>query len=73
MARARVETRPALPGRLLSVQEVAALLQVPVKTIYEWRCRGDGPTPIKVGRYLRFDPGDVALWIQGRKALSAIR
>ena len=73
MARARVETPPPLPGRLLSVQEVAALLQVPVKTMYQWRCQGDGPTPIKVGRYVRFDPGDVALWIQGRKALSAIR
>jgi predicted DNA-binding transcriptional regulator AlpA len=52
---------------------VAALLQVPVKTIYQWRCQGDGPAPIKVGRYLRFDPGDVALWIEGRKALSAVR
>jgi excisionase family DNA binding protein len=64
---------PALPVRLLSVRELAELLQVPVKTIYQWRCQGDGPAPIKVGRHLRFDPGDVALWIEGRKALSAIR
>jgi excisionase family DNA binding protein len=64
---------PALPVRLLSVQEVAALLQVPVKTIYQWRCQGDGPAPIKVGRYLRYDPADVAVWIEGRKVLSAIR
>lgn len=70
---ATAATLPALPVRLLSVQEVAELLQVPVKTIYQWRCQGDGPAPIKVGRYLRFDPGDVALWIEGRKAMTAIR
>ena len=64
---------PALPVRLLSVREVAELLQVPVKTIYQWRSQGDGPAPIKVGRHLRFDPEDVALWIEGRKAQSAIR
>ena len=68
-----VSVPPALPGRLLSAQDVAALLQVPVKTIYQWRSQGDGPAHIKVGRHLRFDPEDVALWIEGRKAQSAIR
>ena len=73
MARARVETPPALPGRLLSVQEVAELLQVPVKTIYQWRHRGGGPRPMRLGKYLRFDPVDVATWIEARKAFSAER
>lgn len=61
---------PALPVRLLSVQEVAELLQVPVKTIYEWRHRGEGPRPMRLGKYLRFDPADVASWIEARKACS---
>lgn len=61
---------PMLPVRLLSVQEVAELLQVPVQTVYDWRVRGVGPAPIRVGRYLRFDPADVSLWIQQRKAES---
>jgi excisionase family DNA binding protein len=59
---------PVLPVRLLSVQEVAELLQVPVKTIYQWRYRGEGPRPMRLGKYLRFDPTDVANWIEGRKA-----
>ena len=64
---------PALPVRLLSVQEVAAVVQVPVKTIYQWRHRGEGPRPMRLGKYLRFDPVDVATWIEARKVCSAER
>jgi excisionase family DNA binding protein len=55
---------------LMSVTEVATLLKVPVTTIYQWRHRGEGPRPIRVGRYLRFDPSDVARWIEARKTAS---
>ena len=61
---------PPVLVRLLSVQDVAGLLQVPVQTIYQWRYRGEGPTPIRIGRHLRFDPGDVARWVEARKAAS---
>ena len=54
--------------RLLSVSDLAEMLQVPVSTVYQWRYRGEGPRPIRLGRYLRFDPADVARWIEGRKA-----
>jgi excisionase family DNA binding protein len=42
--------------RLLTVQEVAAVLRVPVSWVYErTRCRGSERIPhIKVGKYLRF-------------------
>jgi excisionase family DNA binding protein len=56
---------------MLSAQEVAGLFQVPLKTIYQWRYLGDGPPSVKIGRHLRFDPDDVARWVQERKALSA--
>jgi excisionase family DNA binding protein len=59
-----------MPVQLLSVQEVARLLQVPVGTIYQWRHRGEGPKPIRIGRHLRFDPGDVTTWVEARKARS---
>ena len=55
------------PVRLLSVIEVAALLQVPVKTLYQWRFRGEGPIAMRIGRYLRFDPRDVEAWVESRK------
>jgi excisionase family DNA binding protein len=56
------------PIRLLSVTDVAALLQVPVKTLYQWRFRGEGPISMRIGRYLRFDPRDVEAWVESRKA-----
>lgn len=54
--------------RLLSIQEVADFLQVPVTTIYQWRYRGEGPRGIRVGRYVRFQLADVLAWIDEQKA-----
>jgi excisionase family DNA binding protein len=56
---------PAL-SRLLTVRELADLLQVPPKTIYAWRYKGMGPTAVPVGKYLRFRPEDVAAWLDAR-------
>lgn len=50
--------------RLLTAQELADYLEVPVKTLYEWRHRGDGPPGFRVGRHLRYRWGDVAAWIR---------
>jgi excisionase family DNA binding protein len=58
---------------LLTVRELAELLGVPVKTVYRWRHRGEGPQPIRVGRFLRFDPADVSRWLEARKAASVSR
>jgi excisionase family DNA binding protein len=55
----------ALP-RLLTVQDLADLLQVPPKTIYAWRYKGVGPTAVPVGKYLRFRPEDIAAWLETR-------
>jgi len=48
--------------RLWGVQDVAAFLGVPAKTIYEWRRNGYGPTGRRVGKYVRFDPAAVRQW-----------
>jgi predicted DNA-binding transcriptional regulator AlpA len=48
------------------VRELADLLQVPPKTIYAWRYKGMGPTAVRVGKYLRFRPEDVAAWLDAR-------
>ena len=48
---------------LLSVQDLAAYLDVPVATIYAWRYRRQGPTGFKVGRHLRYRKSDVDRWI----------
>jgi len=59
---------------LLTVQELADYLGVPVATIYAWRYRGDGPSGFRVGRHLRYRWGDVEEWItQQRQPSSAPR
>lgn len=53
-------------SRLLTVQELADLLQVPTKTIYTWRYNGVGPPAVPMGRYLRFRTEDVVVWLEER-------
>ncbi|MEU7909314.1 helix-turn-helix domain-containing protein [Actinoplanes sp. NPDC049118] len=48
------EQRKALNDELLSVDDVAELLKVPVGTLRKWRTGGSGPTAFRVGKYLRY-------------------
>ncbi len=57
--------------QLLSVQEVARLLQVPVSWVYEHtRPRCVTPLPhIKIGKYLRFLPADIRNYLEDARSL----
>lgn len=55
-----------MTGQLLTAEELATLLQIPRKTLYEWRSKGVGPPACKVGRWLRYRPEDVDLWLKER-------
>ncbi len=59
------EQPEALRGieRLLSAQELARYLEVPVKTIYTWRHHKTGPQGFRVGKHLRFRRCDVESWL----------
>jgi excisionase family DNA binding protein len=57
-----------VPPRLLSAEEVATILGVPVKTLYQWRYKGAGPAGVRVGRHLRYRTADIEAWIEGRIA-----
>jgi excisionase family DNA binding protein len=52
-----------IASRLWSVSDVSQYLGIPVGTLYQWRCRGQGPRAHKVGRHLRYDPVDVQAWL----------
>ncbi|NIA03350.1 MAG: helix-turn-helix domain-containing protein [Nitrospirae bacterium] len=52
--------------RLLTVEDLADDLGVPVATIYAWRYRRQGPPGFQVGRRLRFRRGDIDRWISDR-------
>jgi excisionase family DNA binding protein len=47
----------------LTVKQLAAVLQVPVATIYQWRHRGEGPQGMRVGGHVRFHRNDVLSWL----------
>lgn len=49
--------------KLLSIEDVAEFLGVPVNTLYTWRKTGKGPAGFRVGKYVRYRPDDVDAWI----------
>jgi predicted DNA-binding transcriptional regulator AlpA len=56
--------------RLLTADEVCCLLGLPGRaSLYSQRYRGDPPgsLAVRVGRYLRWDPGDIERWLQDLK------
>ncbi len=59
---------PRHDDRLLSPQDLADYLEVPVKTIYRWRHHNKGPRGFRAGKHLRFRWADVQSWITDRMA-----
>jgi len=60
--------------QLLSVREVSKLLHVPVSWVYEHtRPRCANPLPhLKLGKYLRFFPSDIADYLQDARSLHGV-
>lgn len=52
--------------RLLSTEDLAAYLQVPLQTIYKWRRLGTGPVGFRVGKHVRYSRGAVDEWLSER-------
>ena len=52
--------------RLLTANELADFLDVPIKTLYAWRHRGEGPIGFRVGRHIRYRRSDIQRWIEQR-------
>src|SRR4051794_31841441 len=50
--------------KLLTIKELSELLSVSVATIYRWNYTGTGPTPIRVGRHVRYRADDVTIWLE---------
>lgn len=59
--------------QLLTIRQLAELLQVPVSTIYRWRHLGEGPRGIRVsGRHVRYRRDDVEAFLRQRTERRAI-
>jgi excisionase family DNA binding protein len=70
----RTSDRGAVPTprrsleRLLSADEVAEFLGIPVSTLYQWRHRGCGPDAYRIGRHLRYEVSAVRSWLDEQRA-----
>lgn len=53
---------------LMTVQDVAAYLGVPVATVYQWNSRDVGPPRYRIGKYVRYRLTDVDAWIDRQAA-----
>jgi DNA-binding transcriptional MerR regulator len=48
---------------LLSINDVATILNVTPKTLYLWHSTGKGPRVARIGRQLRYSPEDVRAFV----------
>ena len=53
---------------VMNVQQAACYLGLAVSTLNKWRCYGDGPLFIKMGRSVRYRLKDLNDYIEGRRA-----
>jgi excisionase family DNA binding protein len=52
---------------LLRPDEVARLLDVPLRTIYRWRSQHNGPRGYRVGRHVRYRVDDIERWLEDHR------
>lgn len=51
---------------LRSGEWLAEYIGVKIKTLEAWRCRGQGPPFVKIGRLVRYRKSDVDSWVESR-------
>ena len=58
---------PTLRDELLTIEELAELLRVPVASLRYWRVLDTGPRGFIIGRRLRYWRQDVMDWLDGQR------
>jgi excisionase family DNA binding protein len=56
---------------LMTPQEVADFLRLPVLTLQTWRAKRTGPRAYRVGRHVRYRRDDLEAWFENQQAGSA--
>jgi predicted DNA-binding transcriptional regulator AlpA len=51
---------------LVDLDWLSEFLDIPERTIYAWRQRGEGPPAYRGGRYLRYRRSEVEAWLNER-------
>ena len=57
---------PHADDELLTIQEVADLVRVPVATLRYWRHVGTGPRSFRIGRSVRYWRTEVFAWLDNQ-------
>ncbi len=55
-----------MDDRLLTLNQVAEYLGVPIATLYQWRHRGEGPRGIKVGGHVRVRESELERYLDAQ-------
>jgi predicted DNA-binding transcriptional regulator AlpA len=63
----RATLRGGLPDRYLTPDDIAAMFEVPLETVYQWRKKRTGPPGFRIGKHLRYDPADIRDYVNDRK------
>lgn len=53
---------------VLSPAQLAAVMGVPLKTVYAWNTAGTGPEGMRMGKHVRYRRADVEAWMEQRAA-----
>jgi excisionase family DNA binding protein len=56
------------PDEILTAQETADLLRVPLATLCRWCSTGTGPPYYRLGRYSRWRRSEVFTWLEAQRA-----
>ena len=64
--RATVPDTQHADDELLTLQEVAVVVRVPVATLRYWRHLGTGPRSFRIGRGVRYWRTEVFAWLDGQ-------
>lgn len=51
---------------VISIDEVARRLDIPKKTLYQWRYKGTGPRSHRLGRHVRYRWSEVLAWLDAQ-------
>jgi excisionase family DNA binding protein len=50
--------------KLMSPTDLSQMLDIPLRTLYRWRYKGDGPVGYRVGRHVRYRREAVEAWLE---------
>jgi predicted DNA-binding transcriptional regulator AlpA len=57
---------PVSDDELIPASRLSAFIPIAAQTLARWRCEGQGPAFVKIGRRVAYRAGDVRAWLRQR-------